>query len=103
MGRRLLPSSDIAVRPKTARTPASAFLYLFFTPPTHPAALPPLPQLLRIWSGERGAELAAGPGLEFRDQAALLAILYHTQQIEDKYGAPPGGYLPKPPASAEQR
>jgi hypothetical protein len=23
-----------------------------------------------------------------RDQAALLAILYHTKQIEDKYGAP---------------
>ncbi|GIL91002.1 hypothetical protein Vretimale_17049 [Volvox reticuliferus] len=54
------------------------------------------PQLLRIWSGERGAEMAAGPGLEFRDQAALLAILYHTQQIEDKHGSPPGGYLPKP-------
>ncbi|GIL57609.1 hypothetical protein Vafri_12805 [Volvox africanus] len=54
-------------------------------------------QLLRIWSGERGAELAAGPGLEFRDQAALLAILFHTQQIEDKHGAPPGGYLPEPP------
>ncbi|GLC36818.1 hypothetical protein PLESTB_000779500 [Pleodorina starrii] len=55
-------------------------------------------QLLRIWSGERGADLAAGPGLEFRDQAALLAILYHTQQIEEQHGAPPRGYLAKPPA-----
>ncbi|GLI67934.1 hypothetical protein VaNZ11_012262 [Volvox africanus] len=60
------------------------------------------PQLLRIWSGERGAELAAGPGLEFRDQAALLAILFHTQQIEDKHGAPPGGYLREPPPQQQQ-
>ncbi|EFJ48396.1 hypothetical protein VOLCADRAFT_104782 [Volvox carteri f. nagariensis] len=60
-------------------------------------------QLLRIWSGERGAELAAGPGLEFRDQAALLAILYHTQQIEERHGPPPRGYLPKPPTSPPQQ
>ncbi|GFR52983.1 hypothetical protein Agub_g15672 [Astrephomene gubernaculifera] len=54
------------------------------------------PQLHRIWSGEHGAEMAAEAGLEFRDQAALMAILYHTQQILDKYGPPPRGYLPKP-------
>ncbi|KAG2484308.1 hypothetical protein HYH03_016851 [Edaphochlamys debaryana] len=63
------------------------------------------PQLERIWAGERGAELAAGPGLEFRDQAALLAVLYHTAQLEDQHGPPPGGYLPAPagaPAGAGQ-
>lgn len=55
--------------------------------------------MLRIWAGERGAELAAGPGLQFRDQAAVLAILYHTQQIEEAHGVPPGGYLPAPTAA----
>ncbi|KXZ44791.1 hypothetical protein GPECTOR_62g906 [Gonium pectorale] len=59
-------------------------------------------RLLRIWAGERGAELAAGPGLEFRDQAALLAILYHTQQLEEAHGAPPGGYLPHPGPEPEE-
>lgn len=50
------------------------------------------PQVLRIWAGERGAELASIPGLEARDQAALIAILFHTKQIEDKHGPPPKGY-----------
>ncbi|KAG2454691.1 hypothetical protein HYH02_000529 [Chlamydomonas schloesseri] len=58
-------------------------------------------QLERIWAGERGADLAAGPGLQFRDQAALMAILYHTQQIEDAHGAPEAGYLPPPPPLPE--
>lgn len=51
------------------------------------------PQLLRIWAGERGAELASAPGLEYRDQAALIAVLYHTQQIEEAHGPPQGGYM----------
>lgn len=51
------------------------------------------PQLMRIWAGERGAELASAPGLEYRDQAALIAVLYHTQQIEEAHGPPQGGYM----------
>lgn len=29
-------------------------------------------------------------------QAALLAIMYHTKQLEEQYGPPPRGFMPMP-------
>ena len=29
-------------------------------------------------------------GVLAKEQAALISIMFHTRQLEDKYGAPPG-------------
>lgn len=44
--------------------------------------------LLSLWAGERDLDkLTAGAGP--REAAALTAILYHTQQLEQQYNKPP--------------
>jgi hypothetical protein len=42
----------------------------------------------RIWAGERDGD-ALSAGLEPRESAAMVSILYHTQRLENKYGPPP--------------
>ncbi|MEW5310810.1 MAG: hypothetical protein WDW38_002571 [Sanguina aurantia] len=57
-------------------------------------------QLDRIWAGERNDDIIL-EGVQPREQAALISIMYHTKQLETKHGAP-ASFIPRPPSTPTQ-
>ena len=57
------------------------------------------PGLARIWGGERDSD-AVIAGATPREQAALMAVLFHTRKLEQDHGPPAPFALPAEPEAA---